>query len=305
MRVLLDSYGAKLVEPELVSLMINRGVEVRWFRPLATWRFWRIDKRTHRKILICDNRIGFTGGVGIAQQWTGNARNENEWRDTHLKIEGAALIDLRAAFLDNWNEAGDWLFEEPPLAITEKQGDVPVQILRASSTTGWTDIACLIRTMVALSKKSIYVVTAYFVPDQVLMNLLIAARQRGVAIKFLLPGKQTDSRLSQLAGHQAVEDLLKADISIWLYQKTLLHAKIIIIDDCVVCIGSANLNHRSMGKDEECCAVCLSEPTAEHLIHQFEVDCRDSVKLNYDEWSRRNWLVKLQESVARFFSEQL
>ncbi len=304
-RVLLDAFGAKLVEPELVDLMENAGVEVRWFRPLATWRIWRTDKRTHRKILICDNHTGFTGGVGIAEQWTGDARNENEWRDTHVVIKGSALLGLRAAFLDNWNESGDWLYEDFPLISYPEDLHTPIQVLRASNTTGWTDIAGLVRALIAISRNTVHIVTAYFVPDAVLTNLLVEAKKRGVEINLLLPGKQTDSRLSQLAGHHCIEALLAANINIWLYQKTLLHAKIILVDDYVSCIGSANLNHRSMGKDEECCVVSLSEEVTAQLICRFEYDCRDAVKLNHADWlNRGNWL-KCKERVARLFSEQL
>jgi len=304
-RVLLDSFGAKLMEPGLVDLMKTAGVEVRWFRPLATWRIWRTDKRTHRKILICDNNLGFTGGVGIAEQWTGDARNVNEWRDTHVQITGPALLGLRAAFLDNWNESGDWLYEEFPSTSFAKDLETPIQVLRASNTTGWTDIAGLVRALIAISKKSLYIVTAYFVPDQVLVKLLVAAKNRGVQINLLLPGRQTDSRLSQLAGHHCISGLLAAGVNIWLYQKTLLHAKIIIVDDYVSCVGSANLNHRSMGKDEECCVVGLSSQLAAELVNQFETDCKDSSLLDYEDWRSRGKWLKFKETFARLFAEQL
>ncbi|MDH3693902.1 MAG: phospholipase D-like domain-containing protein [Gammaproteobacteria bacterium] len=305
-RLLLDSFGAKKIAGDLVKEMQAAGVQVRWFRPLATWRVWRIDKRTHRKLLICDNEIGFTGGVGIAEEWQGDASGPDQWRDTHARIQGVALKGLRAAFLDNWNEAGAWLYEGVPKKVHyEVSGDIPVQVVRASATLGWTDMACLVRTLIAISQNSLRIVTAYFTPDPLLVELIKRAVERGVDVQILVPGDQTDSRLSQLAGHGGVEKILQAGANVWRYQKTLLHAKIIIVDSLVCCIGSANLNYRSMGKDEECCVVALSERLSMELNERFDADCQDAERLCYEEWAQRNFTLRIKESCARLLVEQL
>lgn len=304
-RVLLDSFGAKAMDDRLIDEMDQAGAEVRWFRPLSTFRIWRSDKRTHRKLLICDNKCGFTGGVGIAEEWNGDARNPQEWRDTHVRVEGQALLGLRAAFLDNWNESGEWLYEKAPELKVQNVGDTPVQVVRASTTIGWTDIACLIRTLVAMSRKQLWITTAYFVPDMLLTRLLCDAVRRGVDVRILIPGKQTDSRLSQLAGQISYDALLDCGVRLFHYQQTLLHTKVLTVDGLVSCIGSANLNHRSLGKDEECCIVALSETVCATLDQHFAEDCKHADEIKSGEWPNRGALEKMKERGARLLVEQL
>lgn len=304
-RVLLDAFGAKEMEPELAKLMQSAGCELRWFRPLSTWRAWQTDKRTHRKILVCDNLVGFTGGVGIADEWTGDARNADEWRDTHCQVRGLALLGLRAAFLDNWNEAGDWLFEQAPETQSEPAGDIAVQVIRSSSTIGWTDITGLMRNLVALSQRRLYITTAYLVLEPQLIDLLCAAADRGVDVRILAPGKQTDSRFSQLAGQPHYARLMDCGVQLFLYQQTLLHCKLIALDESVSCIGSANLNRRSLGKDEECCIVTISERLNGELVQQLEKDCAQATALQPAAWQNRGWLEKAKEKIATLVVEQV
>lgn len=304
-RVLLDSFGSKKMSQELVDMMLEAKVEVRWFRPLATWRVWRVDKRTHRKILVIDDRTGFTGGVGIAEEWTGDARNPDEWRDTHIRIVGNATRGLKAAFLDNWNEAGNWMWEGKREYQDHRCGDVAVQIVRASATIGWTDMSTLLRSLVSVSTRKLTIVTAYFVPDPKLADLICDAAERGVDVRILVPGHYTDSRLSQLAGHLSIERFLTCGVKMWKYQKTMLHAKLIMVDDIISCVGSANLNHRSMGKDEECCAVISSSDVTQQLEEKFEQDCLESERLILDKWKSRNLWLRIKERLARLIVEQL
>lgn len=304
-RVLLDSFGAKKMSDGLIDIMQEGGVEVRWFRPLGTWRLWRSDKRTHRKILIIDDCVGFTGGVGIAEEWTGDARNPDEWRDTHLRIEGPAVPGLKAAFLENWNESGDWTWEGKRDIPDARSDGESVQIVRASSTIGWTGMATLMHSLVSLSSQSLTLVTAYFVPDPRLVNLICAAAARGVSVRVLIPGRYCDTRLSQLAGQVSIDRLLDCGVSIWRYQTTMLHAKLVMIDSTLACVGSANLNHRSMGKDEECCAVIASPAVTRQLEDRFVTDCEGAEALALDEWRARGTWLRIQERLARLLVEQL
>lgn len=304
-RVLLDAFGAKKMDSSLVDEMQAAGVDVRWFRPVATWRFWRSDKRTHRKLLICDDDIAFTGGVGIAEEWQGDARNPDEWRDTHVAIRGPAVTELRAAFLDNWNEAGDWHFESRISAPEIQAQDVGVQVIRASSTIGWTDAAAMLRALVSLSEHRLRIVTAYFNPDQALVELLIAAAERGVDVQILIPGQYCDSRLSQLAGHLHISRLLRSGVRLWRYQQTMLHSKLITVDGHLACIGSANMNHRSIGKDEECCVIATCEDLARQLDERFAKDCECAEPYQLDEWQNRGMWLRAKERCARMVVEQL
>lgn len=304
-RVLLDSYGAKTMPKALLHEMTDAGVVIRWFRPIKTWLVWRIDKRTHRKVLVCDDQVAFTGGVGIAEEWEGDARNPDEWRDIHVAIRGPAISSLRAAFFDNWTEAGEWEFDDIVARTTRQAADISVQVLRASATIGWTDTAGLLRSVVYLSRERLRIFTAYFNPDGILVDLLLAAKSRGVDVRILVPGAYCDSPLSQLAGYESMCKLMEAGIRIFMYQRTMLHAKALTVDSSLAVIGSPNLNLRSMGKDEECSVVLLSAEIANQLDERFDYDCRFAEEQNAEQWARRGSWQRFKERCCRLIEEQL
>lgn len=305
-RVLLDSAGCLYMSKELEERMIEAGVEVRWFRPLSTWRFWRTDKRTHRKLLVIDGQTAFTGGVGIADEWLGDARNPDEWRETHLRMVGPAVQQCSSTFYQNWNEAGEWTWLDRLPETPRAQPDgVPVQVLRASSTVGWTDMATLLHAMVSVARKSIMFTTAYFVPDPRFIELLERAARSGIDVRLLVPGKHCDSRLSQLAGHVDVERLLEAGVRMWQFQGSMLHAKVGVVDGVLSCVGSTNLNHRSLSKDEECCAIMLSPRIGATLERHFEEDTQRSEAFSLERWRKRNVWLRIGERLSRILVEQL
>lgn len=304
-KVLLDSHGCQKMSDEYIRLMEQAGVEVRWFRPLSRLDIWNVDNRTHRKVLVCDDETGFTGGVGIADEWDGDARNPDEWRDTHCRIRGPAVLQLRAAFNDNWSEAGEWQSNPTDVDPISYSDGVPLMTVRSDSTVGWTDMATLIRIMIDRAESEILLVSAYFVPDPPLLRLMCDAVARGVTLRILIPGPYTDSRLSQLAGSTAVEELLKAGAEVYKYQKTMLHAKLAVIDRCATLLGSPNLNRRSMGKDEECCVVALSEPLAEQLRERFDADCAEADRLDAATWAKRPLGRRIAEWGANLLIDQL
>src|SRR5690606_8870081 len=165
-RILLDAVGARLMDKGLIESLERAGAHIDWFRPPTTWKLREANHRTHRKILVCDERVGFTGGVGIAQEWCGDARDETEWRDTHVRVRGPAVDGLRAAFTSDWAEAGNPLFDErdrfpeqPPA------GDVIVQTVTGSAGAGWSDIGTLFDAIIRTARERIRLTTAYFVPD--------------------------------------------------------------------------------------------------------------------------------------------
>lgn len=303
--LLIDAFGSKNVDDATIAGMRESGVVVRWFRPLARWRFWLNDNRTHRKILVVDNRIGFTGGVGIADEWSGDAEGPSNWRETHFRFAGPAVAGLKAAFLDNWNEAGDWEWDHVPDQTQPAPGGVPVQIVQAASTIGWTATASLLRALVTIARHSLHIVTPYFVPDRTLRDMLSAKSTRGVDVRLMYPGEHCDMRLPQLAGYPSVGPLLKSGVEVWEYQKTMLHSKIIVVDNLLACVGSANFNHRSLGKDEECCAVIYSPTVATELVAQFDADCAHAEPVTLRTWHERSRLVRLQERLARLIVNEL
>ena len=298
-RVLLDALGSRPIDRDLVALMEHAGVQVSWFRPPSRFRPWEVNHRTHRKVLIVDEEVAFTGGVGISDNWCGDARNPDEWRDTHFRITGPAVDGLRSAFLDNWSETRPVLFEDGIDRFPEQPqpGNAAVQCIRGASETGWSDVATLYRTLFQLAEREIRITTAYFVPDADLTKRMCDAADRGVAVRVLLPGPHADKRFVQLAGEADYEQLLGHGVEIWNFQPTMLHAKVMTVDGLIANIGSANLNARSVAWDEEINLVVLDSALVRVLDDHFDDDLDRSVRIEETRWRRRPAPQQLLESV--------
>ena len=306
-RVLLDAWGAHPMDRSLVTSMEAAGVRVRWFRPFTRLQVHRANHRTHRKVLIVDESVGFTGGVGIADEWTGDARNQDEWRDTHFRIQGPAVDGLRAAFLDNWIETDDRLFESEVDRFPEQPqpGSTVVQSVRGASETGWSDISTLFLALLQLAEERVRIVTAYFVPDTQLNERLCAAAERGVAIEILLPGPHADKRFVQLAGESSYERLLECGVKIWNFQPSMLHAKIMTVDGVVANVGSANLNSRSTELDEEINLVAFDPELVGVLDAQFDDDLRRSEAIEPGRWEDRSLRQRVKERAAGLLRHEI
>jgi cardiolipin synthase len=306
-RVLLDAWGAHSMEKALIEEMAASGVQQRWFRPLR--RLWpgSVNHRTHRKVLITDEAVAFTGGVGIADEWQGDARDAGEWRDTHFRIEGPAVDGLRAAFLDNWAETDPGLFEEGVDRFPDqpKPGTAVVQCVRGASETGYSDMATLYRTLLQLAERRVRITTPYFVPNGDLGDRLCAAADRGVDVQILLPGPHIDKRFVQVAAEGEYERLLEHGVTIWNFQPTMLHAKVMTVDGLLANVGSANVNPRSVTWDEEVNVVAIDEALGRLLDEQFDEDLERSVRIEPGRWQRRAlWQRAAERAVApikRFF----
>lgn len=305
-KVLLDSYGAFPMRQELVDEMKESGVDVVWFRPLTRWKIWKVDNRTHRKILICDDKVAFTGGVGIAEEWEGDARNKDEWRETHFKIEGPAVEGIKAAFTENWIEAGNELkISQEAVSKSTPVGSVKIQTVRTSASVRWSDIVLLYQSLIELAQKRILIQTAYFNPDEKLVELLCKRAKEGIEIKVLIPGKYTDQRATRIIAGESFETLLEAGVQLFYYQKTMMHAKVIMIDDELSCIGSANFNHRSMLKDDEINLVMIDQGVSEQLLGHFNEDLESSERITNFRWKKRDALKRALEVIIRPFKQQL
>jgi len=299
-RILLDGLGARTIDRSLLDDMAEAEVDVRWFRPLHRFRPSEVNHRTHRKVMIVDEQVGFTGGVGIADVWRGDARNANEWRDTHFRVRGPAVDGLRAAFLDNWAENTPELFTDVDRFPEQpKVGDSIVQCVRSASETGWSDIDNLFRTLLQLAQRRVRITTAYFVPDDELTRRLVEAAGRGVEVEILVPGPHADKRVVQLAGERAYRPLAEGGVTIWTFQPSMLHAKVMTVDGLVSNIGSANLNARSVAWDEEVNLVALDPALTAELDRQFDDDLERSVRIDPDRWTARSPAQRLAEAITR------
>lgn len=299
-RLLLDGFGSRLIEPDLLDLMDRAGVEVAWFRKPLYLSPLKQNHRCHRKVLVVDESVAYTGGVGIAEEWCGDARNANEWRDTHVQVRGPAVDGIAAAFAQNWAECHDCLFDDRDRFIVhEPQGDAIVQVVRGSASFGWQDMQTLIRVMLESAQERFRLATAYFAPDQYFIDLLCATARRGVEVEILLPGPHTDKRVCQLAGQNHYEELLACGVRIHQYQPTMMHAKVITVDRIAALTGSTNFNRRSLDHDEEVMLAVLDEEFTATLDRHFDEDVRASELMVPGRWKRRPVGQRLAElSVA-------
>src|SRR5690606_21527827 len=226
--------------------MEDAGVELERYRPLHWYNLGRMNNRTHRKLLVVDGRIGFTGGVGIADQWNGDAQDPEHWRDMHFRIEGPAVAQIQAAFNDNWiKTTGEVLNGPEYFPPLQSVGDMDAHLFIASPAGGSESMHLMYLMAIAASEKSIDLVAAYFVPDELIMNALLAARKRGVKVRVLMPGKHIDSDAVRMASKATWGPLLRNDVEIYEYQPTMIHTKLLIIDQELVSVGSTNFDIRS------------------------------------------------------------
>ena len=300
-RVLLDAWGCSSIDPGLVSEMEDAGVRVRWFRPLHRLQPTKANHRTHRKVMIVDEATGFTGGVGIADEWCGDARNPDEWRDTHFRVRGPAVDGLRAAFLDNWLETDPEIFDASIDRFPDQPqpGGAVIQCVRSASEVGWSEVATLLLSLLQLAEDRIRITTAYFVPDDELVGNLAAASDRGVTVEILLPGPHIDKRFVQLAGEAVYDRLLEHGVRIWEYQPTMMHAKIMTVDGLVANVGSANFNARSTELDEEINLVALDPDLVALLDRQFDADLERSEEIEPGRWEDRSVVRRVLEGITK------
>lgn len=306
-RVLLDALGARRIDRDLVARMRDGGVRVGWFRPISNPRAFRLNHRTHRKALVCDEQVAFTGGVGIADQWLGDARAADEWRDTHFRVTGPAVHGLRAAFLDNWAEIDDGLLADPAydrFPELSSTGPSPVMVVRGEDAPGWSDITTLVRALLQFAQRRVRIATAYFCPDPTTVELLCATARRGVHVQLLLPGPHADKRFVQLGGERIYTELLDAGVEVFSFQPSMLHAKIMLVDGAVANVGSANFNTRSLALDEEVNLVVFDPAVVGVLEDHFADDLERSEPIDLERWRGRNPVQRAAEAalgaVARF-----
>jgi cardiolipin synthase len=298
-RLLLDGIGAKEIERQLLDGMEAAGVQVAWFRRPVWLSPFKQNHRCHRKALVVDEHTAFTGGVGIAEEWCGDARDPGEWRDTHVRLRGPAVDGVAAAFAQNWAECHDELFDHRD-RFTEhpRAGSSVVQVVRGSASIGWQDMQTLVRVMLTSAEERFRLSTAYFAPDTYFVDLLCRTAERGVRVEVLLPGPHTDQRACRIAGQQHYERLVKAGVHVREYQLTMLHTKIITVDSVAALIGSTNFNRRSMEHDEEIMLAVLDPEFTAALDRDYEADVKHSVGIDLARWRRRAALQRAREAAV-------
>lgn len=305
--VLLDALGAAKIDRTLIDEMRKCGAHVAWFRPPRWYNLSKINNRTHRKILVIDGRIGFTGGVGIAEEWTGNAQDHLHWRDTHIRLEGPVVRGLQGAFCENWLEAtGEVLTGQDYLPdLKGVANGMRAQVTRSSAGKGDTNAETLFYLAMAAAKKRLWITTAYFAPRPALVEALIEAAKRGVDVQILVPGPNIDKELVRKAGQASYSKLLKKGIKIYEYQPTMLHAKTMVVDGVWSTIGSINFDNRSFALNDEANVSIHDSKLAKEMEQQFELDLIHAKKFTRRRWSNRGWWHRFQEKLSQLFTPQI
>jgi cardiolipin synthase len=304
--VLLDWVGSSKMDPKHLAAMEQAGVEVRKFHKPAWYNLARMNNRTHRKVLVTDGITGFTGGVGIAGVWTGDAQDPQHWRDTHFKVEGPVVAQMQAVFLDNWIKAtgavlhGDDYF--PPLPPA---GDGKAQMFSSSPAGGSESMHLMYLFAITAAQRSIHLSSAYFVPDKLTEQALIDAMKRGVKLQIIVPGRHTDSEMVRRASRARWGALLAAGADIREYQPTMYHCKVMIFDALVVSVGSTNFDSRSFRLNDEANLNIYSADFARQQIDVFQADLSRARQITLQQWQQRPLAEKLLEHAASVLGAQL
>ncbi|MFS8064306.1 MAG: phospholipase D-like domain-containing protein [Luteimonas sp.] len=304
--VTIDWAGSISMDDALLEQMKDGGVSVQRYRPLHWYNLGRMNNRTHRKLLVVDGRIGFTGGVGIGDEWQGHAQDPDHWRDLHFRIEGPVVAQMQSAFNDNWiKTSGEVLNGADYFPALVPAGSMDAHMFIASPAGGSESMHLMYLMSIAAAEHSIDLDAAYFIPDELISKALVAARHRGVKIRVLMPGKNTDSDAARIASKASWGPLLLAGVEMYEYEPTMFHNKMMIVDHEMVSVGSTNFDLRSFQLNDEASMNIYNRDFAERMTTVFEQDLKPTRRYTYDLWKHRPWKEKFKEKVLLPIRSQL
>jgi cardiolipin synthase len=304
--VLLDWLGSSKMEANLMSEMRDAGVHIERYHQPRWYNLSKLNNRTHRKLLVVDGRVGFTGGVGVAPEWTGHAQDPQHWRDSHFRAEGPVVAQMQAVFGDNWVKATGEVLDGadyfPPLAAV---GDGAGQMFASSPSGGSESMQLMYLLMITAAEHSIELSSSYFVPDQLSRDTLVAALRRGVRVRIITPGPHIDSETVRRASRALWGELLQAGAEIYEYQPTMFHCKVLVADALVASVGSTNFDDRSFRLNDEASLNVYDKAFAARQIEVFEQDLQSARRISLDEWRDRPLPEKIWEHAAGLLGPQI
>ena len=304
--VLLDWVGSAKMDESYLTEMKEAGVQIEKFHKPHWYNLARLNNRTHRKLLVVDGQVAFTGGVGIAPQWMGNAQNPDHWRDSHYLVRGPGVAQMQATFLDNWLKVtGKVLHGElyfPPIAPAGAQ---KAQMFSSSPSSGSESMQLMYHLAITAAERSIDLSVAYFVPDELTQKHLMDALARGVRVRFITPGEHTDTDTVKAASRATWGPLLQAGALIYEYQPTMYHCKVMIVDQLLVSVGSTNFDNRSFRLNDEANLNVYDAAFARRQTEVFEDDLKRSRRVTYEEWLNRPLREKAHEKLTGWLRSQL
>ena len=306
-KILLDAVGSSTIGDEILEILEKGGCQLAWYNPARPYSIGRFNHRTHRKSLIIDGRIAFTGGAGIADHWMGNAEDPYHWRDINIRMEGPAVVPLQTGFAQNWLQAtGEVVtgFEFYP-AFEAPSGNLAVQTILSSPETGASTARTFYYLSIAAARRSIFIANPYFVPDQGAIDLLVAAKGRGVDVRIMVAGIHNDNWMARLNSVRLYSPLLKAGIAIFEYNHTMLHQKTMVVDRVWSTVGTTNFDSRSFAHNEENNVCFYDAALAGKLESMFIADMKGCERVTLEKWENRGTIAKCLQAVASLFQEQV
>jgi len=300
-RVLVDGTGSGLSGP-LLDRMKQAGVKAYVYHPVRLWSIYKIGRRTHRKILVVDGAVAFTGGFCIADRWLGAARNPDEWRDMMVEVHGPVAAQMQAIFGEDWTyTTGEVLAGDKFYPRIEREGSVEAQGIKVARGDSSSLAEMLYYLAIESATKSIHIQNAYFVPDRQILDALVRAARRGVDVKIMVPGRQIDVPLVRMASRRHYGELLSGGVKIYEYNRTMMHSKDAVIDGIFSTIGSINFDARSLRENEEDSLAFYDRGFAAALEAVFADDQKECREVTYQSWRRRGLEQRVAELVSAFF----
>lgn len=305
-KILLDAFGSSTIGADILETLKAGGCQVEWYHPVRWYSINRVNNRTHRKSLIIDGRIGFTGGAGIADHWMGNAEDERHWRDIQIRIQGPVAMTLQTGFARNWLEttselvSGSLYFPKPQAC-----GDLDIQSILSSPETGSSTVRIMHYLSIACARKSIFIANSYFIPDQVALEILIEARKRGVDVKIMVTGIHNDTKLARFNSVRLYGKLIEAGVEIYEYNRTMLHHKYMVCDGVWSTAGTTNFDNRAFALNDENNVCVYDRVVAAEFEEIFISDLAACDKVELNAWRKRGVGTKAVEKLASFLKEQV
>ena len=305
-RVVLDGLGSLGTTCSYFKKLLNAGGKVEWYQSVKFSKLPHYNHRSHRELLICDGKIGFVGGAGIADHWFHGSKGKPAWRDTMVRVEGDAVPNLQATFAENWLEASGELLVGTEYFPTYKLDSSPPALVILSTPTagGSTRARILFQILLASAKKEIHITTPYFLPDHSLSQELVRAVARGVEVKIITPGKHSDHMLTRSSSRRSYGTLLNAGARIFEYQPAMIHAKILTVDSLWSVVGSTNFDNRSFGLNDEVNLASCDERFCARLEEDFARDLANSREITYVAWRKRSLLERGPEILGWILQRQ-
>ena len=306
-KILLDAVGSARIGDHILRQLEDGGCQLAWFNPPHWYTIGRLNHRTHRKSIMIDGRVGFTGGAGIADQWRGHAQDEHHWRDMQIRIEGPGMMPLQTGFAQNWLQTTGELVSGPaffPTLRTDSPG-IFLHTMLSSPSTGTSAARVLYYYSISCARQRVLIANPYFVPDPAALDTLIDARRRGVEVVVMMSGRHNDAWLVRQNSVRLAGRLLEADIAIYEYNRTMLHHKMMIVDEAWATIGTTNFDNRSFAFNEESNVSFCDRALVQRLVETFNADLDGCDRLTLDKWRRRGAVNRAKEFVASFMQDQI